>query len=208
MRKALVFGKSSRCGPGFEILVDETCQLCPAGKYLSERAANFQHDAPTACLQCPANAYCVEGAIDSQSCAAAQEISVPGSTTVGDCQCSAGRGRPGASESCADCPHGAFSPGETNSPCQQCPLHKNTSTTGANALALCKCAPGFGAAAGDAATAACAPCGDGFFAPGGADVPCVHCGFGTVSATRVSDSVCRPGNSNARGLCREALRVS
>ena len=61
-------------------------------------------------------------------------------------------------------------------------LHpKNTSTTGANALVLCKCAPGFGAAAGDAATAACAPCGDGFFAPGGQDVPCVHCGFGTVT---------------------------
>ena len=166
------------CDAGRENLVGGACALCAAGKY---RAARGAHEAASACERCPADSYCPEGSAEPRACAP-REVAAPGAASASDCQCSAGRGRAGAGEPCADCAPGLFSPGATNAACEPCPAHKNTSGAGASALAACACEPGHGVDAGAAAAAACAPCGDGFFARGGLNVPCVHCGFGAVSA--------------------------
>ena len=115
-----------------------------------------------------------------QACAA-QEVALAGSRERGDCQCSAGRGRPQPDAPCADCAHALFSPGRTNAPCQPCPAHKNTSAPAARAVEACACVPGHGVAAEAAPDAPCAPCVDGYFVRGGRNESCVHCGFGAVT---------------------------
>ena len=187
------------CDPGREALLvagdgAASCPLCAAGKYRPARAANFEDGAPTACILCPADSFCPEGSVVPQPCAPL-EVSLPGSAAPIDCQCSTGRGRPapdaGAPEGprpCEDCAHAFFSPGRTNAPCQPCPAHKNTSAPAASAIEHCACVPGHGVAAEAAPAGAplgphepCAPCADGYFALGGRNQSCVHCGFGAVT---------------------------
>ena len=178
------------CDPGREaLLVAEdgaaSCPLCPAGKYRSERAANFEvgpsgAPAATACILCPADSFCPEGSVVPQPCAP-REVSLPGSTAPIDCQCSTGRGRPAPDAPCEDCAHAFFSPGRTNAPCQPCPAHKNTSAPAASAIEHCACVPGHGVPAEAAPDQPCAPCADGYFARGGRNQSCVHCGFGAVT---------------------------
>ena len=180
------------CGPGREplLVADDgtaSCPLCAAGKYRPARAANFEDGAPTACILCPADSFCPEGSVVPQPCAP-REVSLPGSAAPIDCQCSAGRGRPapdaGAPEGpqpCEDCAHAFFSPGRTNAPCQPCPAHKNTSAPAASAIEHCACVPGHGVPAQAAPDEPCAPCADGYFALGGSNQSCVHCGFGAVT---------------------------
>lgn len=175
------------CNPGREALVVAEgadaaahCPLCPAGKFRSARAANFEDGVATACVLCPADFFCPEGSVTPQPCAP-QEVSAAGSAASTDCQCSTGRGRELPDAPCADCPHGFFSPGRTNAPCLACPAHKNTSTPAASAVADCACVPGHGVAADASADAPCVPCADGFFALGGHNRSCVHCGFGAIT---------------------------
>jgi len=117
-------------------------------------------------------------------------------TDIDHCLCPPGSGRlPGPahapeelSNPCILCAHAFFAPTNGNTPCTPCPANKNTSAPGATALADCTCVPGHGVAPStqhashDAfLAAACAPCTDGFFAPGGRSAPCTHCGWGAVT---------------------------
>ena len=81
--------------------------------------------------------------------------------------------------SCEFCAHAFFAPGNTNLPCEACPANKNTSAPGAASVTSCACTPGHGQE--EAHDQPCAPCATGYFARGGSNTPCIHCGFGTVT---------------------------
>lgn len=166
------------CDPGFENLVGDTCVQCPAGKFRTHRAANVEDGVATACLECPAHAYCPLGSVEPTPCPL-DEISAPGSASKPDCKCAAGRGRAHPEASCEFCAHAFFAPGNTNLPCEACPANKNTSAPGAASVTSCACTPGHGQE--EAHDQPCAPCATGYFARGGSNTPCIHCGFGTVT---------------------------
>jgi hypothetical protein len=189
------------CGAGFQPLqhvpsapTTQTmlCLPCAAGTYRQRRLANESQEA---CLLCPADHYCPAGAVLPSPCPHG-ELALPGSTDIDHCLCPSGSGRlPGPahaphelSNPCILCAHAFFAPTNGNTPCTPCPANKNTSAPGATALAHCTCVPGHGVAhstqhaSHDAfLAAACAPCADGFFAPGGRSAPCTHCGWGAVT---------------------------
>ncbi len=167
------------CNPGFENLVEGLCHQCAAGKFRTLRVANVEDGVSTACLQCPAHAYCPQGSVEPTLCPA-DEISAPGSTSKSDCKCIAGRGRRTADDGeCEFCAHGFFSTGNTNLACEQCPGNTNTSAPGAVSITDCTCTPGHGLARQN--DLPCEPCATGFFARGGQNIACIHCGFGTVT---------------------------
>ena len=165
------------CNPGFENLVEGVCHQCPAGTFRTHRTAVVEKGVPTTCLLCPAHAYCPLGSVQPILCPL-DEISAPGSASQSDCKCAAGRGR-SVDGACEFCAHGFFAPGNTNLACEQCPRNTNTSTPGATSIPNCTCTPGHGLAQAD--HLACEPCETGFFAVGGDNIACIHCGFGTVT---------------------------
>ena len=186
------------CAAGFQQLQHEPssnaflCLPCAAGTYRTSRLA---HEWEQACVLCPADHYCPAGAVHPSPCPAG-ELALPGATDIDHCLCPSGSGRlPGPahapnelSNPCILCAHAFFAPTHSNAPCAPCPANKNTSAPGATALANCTCVPGHGVAhstqhaSHDAfLAAACAPCNDGFFAPGGSSAPCTHCGWGAVT---------------------------
>lgn len=172
------------CGPGFRPLADGLCAPCPAGTFRERRLAS---EAADACVQCPADHYCPAGAVLPSPCPPG-ELALPGSAELDHCLCPPGRGRAAGpahapdelSNPCRPCAHGFFAPERSNSECTPCPALKNTSAPAATALANCTCVPGHGVHPADLA-AACEPCQDGFFAPGGRSAPCTHCGWGAVT---------------------------
>jgi len=183
------------CAAGFQPLQfqqnQHVCLPCVAGTYRERRFAN---ESDQQCVQCPADHYCPEGSVVPQPCPAG-ELSLPGAPHIDNCLCPPGSGRlPGPahapqtlSNPCFLCAHAFYAPARSNDPCAACPALKNTSALGATTIVNCTCVPGHGV---DSAThasdeaflaAACAPCADGFFAPGGRSAPCVHCGWGAVT---------------------------
>jgi hypothetical protein len=66
-------------------------------------------------------------------------------------------------------------------PCTACPTSKNTSTTMSTSVANCMCVPGHGVEPAQGPQEPCVPCANGFFAHGGGNVECTHCGWGSVS---------------------------
>jgi hypothetical protein len=140
------------------------------------------------------------------------ELALPGSAEIDHCLCPPGQGRaPGPahapqalSNPCTLCAHAFFAPARSNSPCAACPALKNTSAPGASALANCTCVPGHGVDPAAHASyeaflaAACAPCPDGFFAPGGRSAPCAHCGWGAV--TEPASAASSPSNCQCNAL--------
>jgi hypothetical protein len=207
-----VFGKTviehCVCGPGFQPLAQGLCLPCPAGTYRQSRLAS---ESEQACVQCPADHYCPAGSVVPQPCPPG-ELALPGSAEIDHCLCPPGQGRaPGPahapqalSNPCTLCAHAFFAPARSNSPCAACPALKNTSAPGASALANCTCVPGHGVdpaahASYDAfLAAACAPCPDGFFAPGGRSAPCAHCGWGAV--TEPASAASSPSNCQCNAL--------
>ena len=179
------------CGPGFQPLAEGLCLPCLAGTYRQARLAN---ESTQACVQCPADHYCPAGAVLPSPCPPG-ELALPGSAELDHCLCPPGSGRAAGpahapselSNPCRPCAHGSFASERSNRKCTPCPAHKNTSAVGASALADCTCVPGHGLHAlghGVHAVdlhAACEPCIDGFFAPGGRNAPCTHCGWGAVT---------------------------
>ena len=206
-----VFGKTiiehCVCGPGFQPLAEGLCLPCPAGTFRQSRLAN---ESEQACVQCPADHYCPAGSVVPQPCPPG-ELALPGSAEIDHCLCPPGRGRaPGPahapqalSNPCLLCAHAFFAPARSNSPCDACPALKNTSALGATTLANCTCVPGHGVepaahASYDAfLAAACAPCADGFFAPGGRSAPCTHCGWGAVTEPASAASAAEHCQCNA-----------
>jgi len=121
-------------------------------------------------------------------CTPEGEFSSAGSSQLDACKCPLGSGRSAGlahapsklSNPCNPCAHGSFAPESSNSECTACPAHKNTSAPGSSDLSDCTCVPGHGVHASEL-HAACKPCLDGFFAPGGRNAPCMHCGWGAVT---------------------------
>ena len=168
------------CNAGYQALklIDNegVCEQCPAGKYRSNRT---REEALHDCIECPANFYCPIGSVYPNACPT-QEVSSAGSSKLEDCECVGGRGRNnGRFGQCTSCPPGSFAPGRNNVECTLCPQNKNTST-GAINLSECKCIPGHGIS-GNNVDGDCSPCLNGFFASGGKNVACLHCGFGTIT---------------------------
>jgi hypothetical protein len=173
------------CGPGFQPLAEGLCLPCPAGTYRQSRLAN---ESTQACVQCPADHYCPAGSVVPHPCPAG-ELALPGSAELDQCLCPPGRGRAQGpahapeelSNPCRPCAHAFFAPSRSNSECTACPAFKNTSTPAATSLANCTCVPGHGVHSGHDPADPCSPCADGFFALGGSNQPCTHCGWGTVT---------------------------
>ena len=164
------------CDFGYEWRQEtETCQQCPAGKFRNVYTA--------ACQICHENFYCPIGTINPIACPES-EVSVAESSDLNDCTCETGSGRSSQSNAvrqiCQVCPAGSFTEERSNAECELCPANKNTSSTGATSKGLCKCVPGHGVSVSDD-DAACSPCLDGFFASGGQNIACFHCGWGTVT---------------------------
>jgi hypothetical protein len=196
------------CGPGFQPLAQGLCLPCPAGTFRTRRLAN---ESTQACVQCPADHFCPAGSVVPQPCPPG-ELALPGSADIDHCLCPPGRGRAAGpahapqtlSNPCLLCAHAFYAPARSNSPCAACPAHKNTSAPGATALANCTCVPGHGVEPAGHATydaffaAACAPCPDGFFAPGGRSAPCTHCGWGAVTEPAEAASAASSCQCNAQ----------
>lgn len=184
---AAISSSACVCDVGFEVSVDSNlphgreCVSCPAGKYRDSVQL-------ASCVTCPEDNYCPEESVSPTPCPA-YEFSDAGSSRQQDCECGAGRGRGnganganGANSACELCPPGSFAPGRHNAECTLCPSNKNTSGVGSTLLQDCKCVPGHGVQGADAdGDTACLPCLNGFFASGGQNIGCVHCGWGTVT---------------------------
>lgn len=175
------------CNAGYEALkmVDDegVCEQCPAGTYRTNRT---REEVLQGCIECPENHFCPTGSVSPIACPS-QELSDKGSDELADCECSSGRGRGnGRFNECSDCPPGSFAPSRNNVPCTLCPQNKNTSV-GALFLQDCKCIAGHGISGtedGDE-DGDCSSCLNGFFAIGGDNVACLHCGFGTITEPSV-----------------------
>jgi hypothetical protein len=173
------------CGPGFQPLAQGLCLPCPAGTYRQSRLAN---ESEQACVQCPADHYCPVGSVVPQPCPTG-ELALPGSAEIDHCLCPPGRGRAAGpahapdelSNPCRPCAHGFFAAERSNSECTACPALKNTSALAATSLSNCTCVPGYGVLPQHNLADPCSPCADGFFAVGGRNAPCTHCGWGAVT---------------------------
>ena len=135
------------------------------------------------CETCYQDFYCPVGTVNPIQCPT-NEVSSAGSSELNDCTCETGSGRAAVSSQarkiCQLCPPGSFAPGRRNLECTLCPANKNTSDSGATSIEFCKCIPGHGVSVSDS-DAACSPCLNGFFASGGQNIGCLHCGWGTIT---------------------------
>lgn len=183
------------CGPGYEALQvvegEAVCDLCAAGKFRTNRT---REEYAATCFTCPADSFCAEGSEKPSPCPE-NEVSEAGSDELSDCQCPAGRGRQGGGVAhpnigqnpCVLCPPGSFAPSVRNAACDACPDNKNTSALGAVLKSECQCVPGHGVSASalsegtEDGDASCSPCLDGYFASGGRNIACFHCGWGAIT---------------------------
>ena len=162
------------------------CVPCPRGS--SRGLGAGQH---TVCASCLSGEYQdLVGQLECRPCGA-NEFSVLSFSDLDSCRCLPGFGlRDGQ---CLLCAHGSFSGGGSagaiSPACAQCPANKNTSAPGSTTIDACACVPGHGdILAGVDAALPCAACQTGFYAGGGRNVPCTHCGFGTVTEPEHSAS--------------------
>jgi hypothetical protein len=99
---------------GCELNSPGTCEVCPAGKYLSQ----------SACYECPANSF-----------------SSAGSTGASQCKCNPGfTGQDGGP--CQQCHTGKYKAASGSGGCNQCPEH-STTLFGNTAVSDCLCLPGY-----------------------------------------------------------------
>jgi hypothetical protein len=151
------------------------CVPCEAGTYRNE--IDIENE-PTTCNLCPPDHYCPENSVHPIACSN-NEFSLSNSKIIEDCKCVEGHGRSVGSALCAACSHGFYS-GRGDNTCETCPQHKNTSQVGSSVINQCLCIPGYGQYS-SAPTDPCVICGDGFYAPGGDNIPCYSCGWGARS---------------------------
>ena len=156
------------------------CVPCEAGTFRNVRDLDNE---PTVCSVCLVDHYCPENSIQPIPCSA-NEFSLENSQVVEDCKCVEGHGRSLDSQVCATCPHAFYSARGVNI-CEACPDHKNTSEIGSISIDACFCIPGFGQDTSQNSDP-CVACGDGFYAPGGENIPCDFCGWGARSDPEVS----------------------
>lgn len=105
-------------------------------------------------------------------------------------------------DACVACPNGTYWGGESEprQACTTCPVNKD-SPAGSNVIGDCTCRPGHGKALSADIETPCQACVSGKFAPGGANVPCVSCGWGTVTEPAAE------AHSPEHCMCNAALGV-
>ena len=163
---------------------DSERQLCVA------RAPGFfgEHD-NIRCAPCADRFYSDAKAQTQCLPCVAHEFSLAPRDSAAACACDPGLGSAAGNVlkvSCALCPRGTYAAGwalGTQRPaCLACPAAKSTPGTGNLVVDVCVCEPGHGDAAENAdRSAPCVACTSGRYAPGGRNVACAKCGFGTVT---------------------------
>ena len=158
------------CQPGFfSASSNGVCAPCPDCFYSDAKAQ-------TACAPCAAHEFSLAPRDSDTACA------------CDPCSGSAVGNVPGAA--CALCPRGAYAAGgELNShrpACLTCLAAKSTPSTGNWVVDACVCEPGHDDRLSNANRfAPCEVCTSGRYAPGGSNVPCAKCGFGTVTKPKL-----------------------
>ena len=167
-----------QCPAGFAWNATD-CVACPPGSVRNNTATHSPCDA---CLS--GEFQDASGQRECKRCGPNEWSEAPFSA-LDSCRCSPGSGlRDGQ---CSHCVHGAYSAGGSSTAirpeCVQCPEHKNTSATARQSIDACTCAPGYGIPVNGLIDPAlsCAACATGYYAGGNSNVPCTHCGFGTVT---------------------------
>lgn len=167
-----------RCDEGYKWNVD-SCVACEAGKirpkHLDQGTCIFclsgfyqESTAQTHCDACPLN-----------------EISyAPFSDPSTSCRCKPGFGND-EHDSCESCEIGKYSIPTTSSVpkpfCRACPGNKTTNDIENEQINDCHCRSGYGIASLSAFEESCLVCGDGKYATGGLNEPCISCGQNTVT---------------------------
>ena len=159
------FKAASDVDPDNRDSLSQQCQPCASGFYSDQLNS-------TECSSCPPN-----------------QVSETPRDSPEACVCDGGYG----GEDCAPCPTGTYNPGnvikggreenQQHAECMQCPVGKTTAEdtdTLRYDAGTCFCVPGTGTH--DASPlATCTACQHAYYSPGGSNIPCFHCGFGTIS---------------------------
>jgi len=101
------------------------------------------------CTPCAAGEICPGGGRLSPVICPANSVAPPTATTVQQCVCKPGYGRPGNSSLgcttcpiCEACPVGSYSTGGSTDSCTPCGRGRTTTAVGSTSAAACVCAPG------------------------------------------------------------------
>eukprot|EP00520_Triparma_pacifica_P008947 CAMPEP_0118663976 /NCGR_PEP_ID=MMETSP0785-20121206/17747_1 /TAXON_ID=91992 /ORGANISM="Bolidomonas pacifica, Strain CCMP 1866" /LENGTH=4925 /DNA_ID=CAMNT_0006557813 /DNA_START=422 /DNA_END=15195 /DNA_ORIENTATION=+ len=193
-----------------------TCNLCQAGKYLSDNGGSYarrtEHDSESECLECLAGTYspsqgssvcfiCGEGKYQSGSGKSFCEPCAIGKYN-GDAATDRNLHLSPNSPSCNDCQVGKYNPFVEQNSCQNCPAGKFTGATGSQAESQCQvCADGSYSSAGSSSCTLCSP-GKFLNGAGSSEVvggiytdPCQECELGMYQdeAGKISCKICSSG---------------
>lgn len=170
------------CSPGYER--DATQQLCIACSPGFSNALNNSR-----CVPCEDRHFSAAAAQTTCTACASNEYSLSPRDSISACACDAGSGHAAGTTidaGCSVCPAGEYSPGgvvgSQRPQCQACPAAKGTPSTGSVDSQACVCDPGHGVVPNFASPdEPCEACTTGLYAPGGENIACTTCGFGTVT---------------------------
>ena len=146
------------CNAGYSGPRGETCTECGTGTYKSTQGTSN-------CVDCPPNSY--------------TELSA--STSIASCVCNAGyEGAPGLlpqPQECSQCKAGKYKPDIGGQPCQLCPDHSNTPSTGSTSSTDCACNAGYTGPVtyNNVVNGACTACVEGKFKPTTGSEDCTEC---------------------------------
>lgn len=99
------------------------------------------------CTPCATGELCPGGSRLSPVTCPANTVAPVGATTVGQCVCKPGYGRPSGAACptcplCDACPAGTYSAGGSGDSCTPCGRGRTTTTVASTSAAACVCAPG------------------------------------------------------------------
>eukprot|EP00775_Hariotina_reticulata_P007566 gene7566-biopygen9370 len=181
----------------------DPCTSCPDGTTTVSTGNDNPSDcicsqgfAGPFCTACMAGEICPGGGrLSPVVCPANSEAPVD-ATTVQQCVCKAGYGRPANSSLgcttcpiCEACPVGSFSSGGSTDSCIPCGRGSTTMAVGSLSVSACVCAPGFGGAS-------CTQCPANTYSGGFSLAACVACPATSTSpagSTSSSACVCQAG---------------
>ena len=179
------------CEAGFEWNTTH-CVACTPGFFKEQADSSYLTDSGLVitrytCQECASGTYENRSASSQcQNCLPNMHSHLPRSD-VSHCECDPGFG----GNPCASCEIGSFSGGGTSEDqhklCTDCPEGKTTLNTTSVYITECLCKPGFGTEQlVTDPTDECFACQDGSYAEGNQNIPCISCGFGTVSEPSLS----------------------
>jgi len=180
---------SCTCNAGY-VGSNGACTECDAGTYKFTQGASN-------CVDCPPNSY--------------TELSA--STSIASCVCNAGyEGAPGLlpqPQECSQCKAGKYKPDIGGQPCQLCPDHSNTPSTGSTSSTDCACNAGYTEPVTYPPTnGACTACVEGTFKTATGSEECTECtphSSSPAGSISWSDCTCLSGydGNHAHGCTRD-----